>query len=101
MNWKIGRNLDAFNDVLRGGFGIHEYGEELDLIWSNSEKSKLDLGYEETLKYVEAKLATCHPTNVPYVQKDLEDLKAGKGDLLFKIIIGIIKDHDNLRLRLE
>ena len=22
LGWKIGRNLDAFNDVLRGGFGI-------------------------------------------------------------------------------
>ena len=21
LNWKIGRNLDAFDDVLRGGFG--------------------------------------------------------------------------------
>ena len=24
LDWKIGRNLDAFNDILRGGFGRHE-----------------------------------------------------------------------------
>ena len=27
LDWKIGRNLDAFNDILRGGFGRHEYGQ--------------------------------------------------------------------------
>ena len=26
LDWKIGRNLNAFNDILRGGFGRHEYG---------------------------------------------------------------------------
>lgn len=26
LSWKIGRNLDAFNDILRGGFGRHEEG---------------------------------------------------------------------------
>jgi hypothetical protein len=25
LNWRIGRNLDEFDDVLKGGFGIHEY----------------------------------------------------------------------------
>lgn len=27
LNWKIGRNVNAFNDILRGGFGKHEDGE--------------------------------------------------------------------------
>jgi RNAse (barnase) inhibitor barstar len=29
LNWKIGRNLDAFNDILRGGFGRHDLGEPI------------------------------------------------------------------------
>ncbi len=102
LDWSIGRNLDAFNDVLRGGFGLHEYGEPLELIWQSSSKSEKDLGYAETLKYVEAKLLSCHPANVPYVQQDLEDLKAGKGQMLFDIILGIIRspEHDHITFTL-
>ncbi|MFD1015476.1 barstar family protein [Winogradskyella rapida] len=28
LNWKIGRNLNAFNDVLYGGFGVHDVDEK-------------------------------------------------------------------------
>lgn len=37
-----GRNLDAFNDILRGGFGTPEGG--FILVWRNSERSKQKLG---------------------------------------------------------
>jgi len=47
LNWKIGRNLNAFNDVLRGGFGVHEYAEPIKVIWIDFEKSRKDLGYNE------------------------------------------------------
>jgi RNAse (barnase) inhibitor barstar len=40
----FGRNLDAFNDVLRGGFGSFEYEEPITIIWLNTNKSKKDLG---------------------------------------------------------
>ncbi|WP_208025543.1 barstar family protein [Niastella caeni] len=43
LNWNTGHNLDAFNDLLRGGFGVHEYNEPVKLIWENSNKSKVDL----------------------------------------------------------
>lgn len=103
LDWSIGRNLDAFNDVLRGGFGMHEYGEPLELIWLNSSKSEHDLGYRETLKYLEAKLLSCHPSNVDSVQKDIRDLKSGNGRLLFAIVIGIIRspEHDHIKLSLQ
>ncbi|WP_405603865.1 barstar family protein [Polaribacter sp. Asnod1-A03] len=39
LNWKIGRNLDAFNDVLSGGFGVHEVNEKYILKWHRSEKA--------------------------------------------------------------
>ncbi len=41
--WDTGHNLNAFNDLLRGGFGIHDYEEPIKLIWKNSTKSKSDL----------------------------------------------------------
>lgn len=44
LNWKTGHNLDAFNDLLRGGFGVYEYGEPIKLIWANFSKNKNELG---------------------------------------------------------
>ena len=37
LKWKTGHNLNAFNDLLRGGFGVHEYEEPISLIWINFE----------------------------------------------------------------
>ena len=42
-NAKWGHNLDAFNDILRGGFGTPDEG--FILIWENSAVSKRRLGY--------------------------------------------------------
>ena len=42
----IGRNLNAFNDILRGGFGRHEYGNPIHIKWLSYEKSVRDLGKE-------------------------------------------------------
>ena len=52
LHWKTGHNLNAFNDLLRGGFGVHDYEEEIKLIWMNFAKSKRDL-YSETDRIIE------------------------------------------------
>lgn len=44
LSWRTGHNLDAYNDLLRGGFGVHEYGEPIAIRWLNFEKSKRELG---------------------------------------------------------
>jgi len=44
LDWKIGRNLHAFNDILRGGFKRHEYGEPILIKWLNYKKSEHNLG---------------------------------------------------------
>jgi RNAse (barnase) inhibitor barstar len=66
LTWDTGHNLDAFTDLLRGGFGVHEYGEPLLLIWKNSTKSKADLSM----------------------------LKEGQS--LYDILVTIIKGHDQV-----
>ena len=43
LNWNIGRNLDAFDDVLSGGFGVHEVDEKYILKWHRSQKSESEL----------------------------------------------------------
>lgn len=101
LDWKIGRNLDAFNDILEGGFGMHIYGEEVVLIWTNSERSRLKLGYEETVKYLQDKLGKCHPTAKSKVREELELAKNELGKTLFEIIVEIIKEHQYIKLKMN
>ena len=46
LDWKIGRNLNAFNDILRGGLGRHGYGQPIHIKWLAYEKSVRDLDKE-------------------------------------------------------
>ena len=101
LDWKIGGNLDAFNDILRGGFGAFEYEEPIDIIWEHSDKSKSDLGYPETIKWLERKLKQCHPSNIPSVKDELIKANNREGQTLFDIIIEIIKDHKHINLTLK
>lgn len=41
---EAGDNLDSFNDLLRGGFGKHRYGEPIELHWENFSDSRKALG---------------------------------------------------------
>ncbi len=56
LQWKTGHNLNAFNDLLRGGFNVHEYNEPITIRWINYEKSKKDLGDEMVLILLEIML---------------------------------------------
>jgi RNAse (barnase) inhibitor barstar len=98
LEWKIGRNLDAFNDILCGGFGIHDWDDYLVIKWSNSHKSQNDLGWNETIKYLENKLESCDISNTQNVSKDLELAQQHIGKTLYEIIVGIIKSHDSIKL---
>ena len=95
LTWKTGHNLDAFNDILRGGFGVHDYGEELEILWINSEKSKKDLGYAETVKHYEKVLKRCHPSNKQFVEEKLNNSREERGETIFDIIVDIITDTNN------
>lgn len=72
LDWKTGHNLDAFNDILEGGFGIYEYNEPVKVIWKNFEKSK----------------------------KDFQGQKSGDDDLL-DVVLEIIRDYKNIELVLN
>lgn len=101
LDSKIGRNLDAFNDVLRGGFGAFDYEELIEVIWIDSDKSKSNLSWTETIKYAESKLETCHESNVGYVKSELELIRRHKGQTLFDLLIEIIKEHQHIKLKLR
>jgi RNAse (barnase) inhibitor barstar len=86
-----GRNLDAFNDVLRGGFGTPEEGFEL--VWLHHEVSRERLGHVETVRQLEDTLARCHSSNREKVARRLEDARAGVGPTVFDWLIDIIRVH--------
>lgn len=90
LTWKTGHNLDAFNDLLRGGFGVHEYNEPIRLIWKNFKKSSSDFGYEATAQHYEKILTRCHPANIPHFQNLLISAKNKTGQTLMDIIVEII-----------
>jgi RNAse (barnase) inhibitor barstar len=46
LSWKTGHNVNAFNDLLRGGFGVYEYEEPVHIIWKNFLNSEYGLGSE-------------------------------------------------------
>ena len=101
LDWETGKNLDAFNDILRGGFGVYEYDEPVKVIWLNSQKSRNDLGWDETIKYLNLKLQYCHPSNIKFVKADLKRAKQHNGETLFDILVSIIKSHDHVELVLS
>jgi RNAse (barnase) inhibitor barstar len=63
----FGRNLDAFNDCLAGGFGTPDEGYVIR--WLDSERSRQMLGYPETVRQLERTLERCHPANRSLVQR--------------------------------
>jgi hypothetical protein len=84
-------NLDAFNDILRGGFGTPPGG--FGLRWVNSERSRAALGHAATARWYEAKLKTCDPSNLRDVQERLASARRGEGPTLFDAVVDIIRAH--------
>lgn len=102
-----GHNLDASNDILRGGFGTPDEG--FTIRWKNSTLSQCHLGYPETVRQLRQRLERCHPDNRSKVAQELEDALRGVGPTVFHWLVEIIHDHgpgggeeeDNVMLELE
>ena len=86
-----GHNLDAFNDILRGGFGTPEGG--FVLRWKNAAVSRRRLGYPETVRQLELRLARCHPSNRVSVIEDLGQAQREGGPTVFDWLVEIIYVH--------
>jgi RNAse (barnase) inhibitor barstar len=93
LDYSYGRipNLDAFDDILQGGFGTPEGG--FTIKWKNSRLSRERLGYPETARQLEIRLQRCHPSNRTYVAADLAAAKNSTGSTVFDWLVEIIRDH--------
>lgn len=86
-----GRNLDAFNDILRGGSGTPDGG--FVLRWRCSAESAERLGYAETVLELEHRLLRCYPASRSAVEAELERARRGVGPTVFDWLVEIIRDH--------
>ncbi len=86
-----GHNLDAFNDVLRGGFGTPEDGFVIRR--KNHDVSRERLGYPETIRQLESQLETCHPSWRAKLATDLSEARAEHGRTVFDWLVEIIQSH--------
>jgi RNAse (barnase) inhibitor barstar len=96
--WK--GNLDAFNDILRGGFGDIEEDDEVEIVWKNSKKSINDLSYDETIRRLNEILVNCHPTNKEFVLQKIRLAESNQGSTVFDLLIEIVKEHENKNINL-
>lgn len=98
-SWQLGPSLDAFNDLLHGGFGAMRGGGPVTLIWRDFDKSRADLGLAATRDYLTAKIARPDLFNAARFQADLDALNAGTGQSYFQILLEIIAGHPRITLR--
>jgi RNAse (barnase) inhibitor barstar len=86
-----GHNLDAFNDILSGGFGTPEEG--FIIRWKNHNISRARLGYPETVRQLKLRLERCHPDNRGTVSQYLKDADQRRDKTVFDWLIDIIRKH--------
>lgn len=86
-----GRNLNALDDILRGGFGTPDEGFVLH--WTASGRSRQALGYPETVRQLRARREQCHPGMAAETEADLERAERGEGPTVFDWLVDIIRDH--------
>ena len=104
LGWRIGRNLDAFEDILYGtGYGAFEVTDSIKLVWENFSKSQVDLGLEETRKYYESIISNIdmEPENRSYFKEKFKELNLKKGKTLCEIIVEIISERKNIEFEVH
>lgn len=97
-DWKIAQSLDAFDDLLYGGFGALRGAEETEIVWLNIDKSKEALGYQVTRDYYKSKLKPGSGFNKSLFEQKLDDLESGVGQTYFEILVSILASHPNLTI---
>jgi RNAse (barnase) inhibitor barstar len=99
----FGKNLDAFADCLRGGYGGHvlEHVDEFTFVWRDHEQSKRCLGHSETARQLALRAERCHPSNRERVEAELADAQAEIGRTVFDWLIEIFEDEAPGTLQLE
>jgi RNAse (barnase) inhibitor barstar len=85
LTW--GKNLDAFNDVVRG-YGTPAEG--FTLVWN-----------EETVRQLGKMMTRSHPLGLPALEKRLAEAEQHQGETVFDWLVAIIRDARDVQLILD
>jgi hypothetical protein len=87
-----GENLNALNDVLRGGFNTPDGGFRL--TWENSDLSRQRLGHAETARCLDcAARSASDPDTRRYLEDLADSARRGEGSTVFDWIVQTIRNH--------
>jgi hypothetical protein len=86
-----GHNLNAFNDILRGGFGTPPGSFTIN--WKKHALSQERLGFGETIRQLEMRADSCHPKNRNRILADLATARAHRGTTVVDWLTEIIRVH--------
>jgi hypothetical protein len=89
--------LDAFADALEGGFGVYSESDHIKVKWVGVNKSKNELGVEETLNYFNDILKDCHPTARDEVREQIMFVQTDERYNLFYFIMDILLEAKNIK----
>lgn len=97
-SWRIGQSLDAFNDLLFGGYGALQGAESVELVWHHIAHSRKTLGYQTTRAYYLEKLKPGSPYNKKLFAEKLVALDDGRGETYFDTIMAVLAEHPIIKV---
>ena len=97
-SWLIGQSLDAFADLLFGGYGALQGAQSVELYWHNMDHSRKALGYQTTRAYYLDKLRPDSPYTKKLFAEKLRALESGSGETYFDSIMTILAEHPSIRV---
>ena len=98
-DWKIAASLDAFDDLLYGGFSKWKDYDQLEIVWEDIEISQQHLGFDTTMKYYQSKIYPGSPYNQSLFRQKIKSLENGNGQTYFDLLIAVINNHkDRVKL---
>ena len=97
----FGRNLGALNDVLRGGFGTFDVEAPIEIVWSNSARSRRLLGHVALARYLQAVREVAHASNQVRLDERIADAERDREQTLFEVIANLFRTQSHITLTLR
>ena len=98
-DWEIAASLDAFDDLLYGGFSKWKDYDQLEIVWEDIEISRQHLDFDTTIKYYQSKIYPGSPYNQSLFRQKINDLENCNGQTYFDLLMEIINNHkDRIKL---